>query len=193
MRWSVEKFYSQSGNKRMSRIGKQQIQIPAGVEVTFDAHAVRVKGPQGELVRDLRDEITFKIENGVITSEPRRNDKFSRSLWGTYMSHVKNMITGVVTPYTKRLLVEGVGFKLEVKGQDLNMALGFSHPVVRTIPAGLTVVAEKGALNITGIDKEAVALFANQIRSLKKPEPYKGKGIRYSDEVIRRKQGKKSA
>jgi large subunit ribosomal protein L6 len=177
----------------MSRIGKQQIQIPAGVEVTFDAHAVRVKGPQGELVRDLRDEITFKIENGIITSEPRRNDKFSRSLWGTYMSHVKNMITGVVTPYTKRLLVEGVGFKWEVKGQDLNMALGFSHPVIKTIPAGLTVVAEKSALNITGIDKEAVALFANQVRGMKKPEPYKGKGIRYSDEVVRRKQGKKSA
>ncbi len=177
----------------MSRIGKQQIQIPAGVEVTFDAHAVRVKGPQGELVREIRDEITFKTENGIITAEPRRNDKFSRSLWGTYMSHLKNMIQGVVTPFSKRLLVEGVGFKWDVKGSDLNLSLGFSHPVVKTIPAGLTVVAEKGALTITGIDKEAVGLFANQVRSLKKPEPYKGKGIRYSDEVIRRKQGKKSA
>ncbi len=177
----------------MSRIGKQQIQIPAGVEVHFDAHAVRVKGPQGELVRAIRDEITFKNENGIITSEPRRNDKFSRSLWGTYMSHIKNMVTGVVTPFSKRLLVEGVGFKWDVKGTDLNMSLGFSHPVIKAIPAGLTVVAEKGALTITGVDKEAVALFANQVRSMKKPEPYKGKGIRYSDEVIRRKQGKKSA
>ena len=177
----------------MSRIGKQQIQIPAGVEVTFDAHAVRVKGPLGELVRALRNEIAFKTENNIITSEPRRNDKFSRSLWGTYMSHLKNMIAGVVTPFSKRLLVEGVGFKWEVKGADLVMALGFSHPVIKTIPSGLTVLAEKGALTITGIDKEAVALFANQIRSMKKPEPYKGKGIRYSDEVVRRKQGKKSA
>ena len=177
----------------MSRIGKQQVSIPAGVEVHFDAHAVRVKGPHGELTRELRDEVVFKNENGVITSEPRRNDKFSRSLWGTYMSHIKNMITGVVTPFSKKLLVEGVGFKWEVKGKDLNLSLGFSHPVVKAIPEGLTVVAEKGTLTITGIDKEAVGLFANKIRSLKKPEPYKGKGIRYSDEVIRRKQGKKSA
>jgi large subunit ribosomal protein L6 len=177
----------------MSRIGKQQLSIPAGVTVTFDAHAVRVKGPKGELTRSLRDEIVFKQENGIITSEPRRNDKFSRSLWGTYMSHVQNMITGVVTPFEKKLLVEGVGFKWDVKGSDLNLSLGFSHPVVMAIPAGLTVVAEKGTLTITGTDKEAVGLFANKVRSLKKPEPYKGKGIRYSTEVIRRKQGKKSA
>ena len=177
----------------MSRIGKQQIQIPAGVTVTFDAHAVRVKGPQGELVREVRDEIEFKSEDGIITSSPRRNDKFSRSLWGTYMSHIKNMITGVVTPFTKRLLVEGVGFKWEVKGTDLYLNLGFSHQIIKAIPQGVTVIAEKNALNITSTDKEAVGLFANQIRSLKKPEPYKGKGIRYSDEVVRRKQGKKSA
>jgi large subunit ribosomal protein L6 len=177
----------------MSRIGKQQLSIPAGVTVTFDAHAVRVKGPKGELTRSLRDEIVFKQENGIITSEPRRNDKFSRSLWGTYMSHVQNMITGVVTPFEKKLLVEGVGFKWDVKGSDLNLSLGFSHPVVMAIPAGLTVVAEKGTLTITGTDKEAVGLFANKVRSLKKPEPYKGKGIRYSTEFIRRKQGKKSA
>lgn len=177
----------------MSRIGKQQIKIPAGVEVHFDAHAVRVKGPNGEITRVIRDEISFTQENGVITSSPRRNDKFSRSLWGTYMSHLVNMIQGVVTPFTKKLLVEGVGFKWEVKGKDLHLALGFSHPVIKAIPEGLTVVAEKGSLSITGIDKEQVGLFANKIRSLKKPEPYKGKGIRYSDEVIRRKQGKKSA
>lgn len=190
---SAANYYSQSGKKRMSRIGKQQIQIPAGVEVTFDAHAVRVKGPQGELVREIRDEVIFKTENGIITSEPRRNDKFSRSLWGTYMSHINNMVKGVVTPFTKKLLVEGVGFKWEVKGQELVLNLGFSHQVFKAIPKGVTVVAEKGSLTITSIDKEAVGLFANQIRSLKKPEPYKGKGIRYSDEVIRRKQGKKSA
>lgn len=177
----------------MSRIGKQHISVPAGVTVTFDAHAVRVKGPKGELSRELRDEVTFTQENGVITSEPRRNDKFSRSLWGTYMSHLENMITGVVTPFEKKLVVEGVGFKWDVKGTDLHLSLGFSHPVVVKIPQGLTVAADKGVLTITGSDKEAVGLFANKIRSLKKPEPYKGKGIRYSTETIRRKQGKKSA
>lgn len=177
----------------MSRIGKQQLSIPAGVEVTFDAHAVRVKGPKGELVRDLRDEIVFKTENNIITSEPRRNDKFSRSLWGTYMSHIQNMVQGVVTPFEKKLLVEGVGFKWDVKGSDLNLSLGFSHPVIMKIPEGVTVTAEKSTLTISSIDKEAVGLFANQVRQMKKPEPYKGKGIRYSDEVVRRKQGKKSA
>jgi large subunit ribosomal protein L6 len=177
----------------MSRIGKQSISVPAGVEVNFDAHAVRVKGPKGELTRVLRDEVEFKLDNGVITSTPRRNDKFSRSLWGTYMSHIQNMIQGVVTPFEKKLLVEGVGFKWDVKGSDLNLSLGFSHPVVMAIPSGLTVVAEKGSLTITGTDKEVVGLFANKVRAKKPPEPYKGKGIRYATEVIRRKQGKKSA
>ena len=177
----------------MSRIGKQQLSVPAGVEVTFDAHAVRVKGPKGEITRAIREEIAFEQVGNTITSEPRRNDKFSRSLWGTYMSHLKNMIAGVVTPFEKRLLVEGVGFKWDVKGDILNMSLGFSHPVTLTIPKGLIVVAEKSALTITGVDKELVGLFASKVRELKKPEPYKGKGIRYSDEVVRRKQGKKSA
>lgn len=177
----------------MSRIGKQNITVPQGVTIAFDGGVVTVKGPKGELTRAIRDEISFSLKEGVVASEPRRNDKFSRSLWGTYMSHVKNMITGVVTPFEKKLLVEGVGFKWEVKGDTLTLNLGFSHQVHLKIPAGLTVVAEKGSLTITGIDKEAVSLFAMKVRSLKKPEPYKGKGIRYSTEVIRRKQGKKSA
>ncbi len=177
----------------MSRIGKQQIKIPDGVTVLLNGDSVVVTGPKGSLTKSLRNEIDFTMKEGVITSEPRRNDKFSRSLWGTYMSHIGNMVAGVVTPYEKKLLVEGVGFKWEVKGDVLHMALGFSHPLLMTIPKGLTVTAEKGALTIVGIDKEAVSLFAMKVRSLKKPEPYKGKGVRYSTEVIRRKQGKKSA
>lgn len=177
----------------MSRIGKQILTIPSGVEVSINENDVRVKGPKGEITRPVRNEVSFKIENNTLTSAPRRNDKFSRSLWGTYMSHIKNMITGVVTPFEKKLVVEGVGFKWEVKGTDLNMNLGFSHPVVLAIPTGLTVTAEKGSLTIVGIDKELVGQFANKVRSYKKPEPYKGKGIRYSTEVIRRKAGKKSA
>jgi len=177
----------------MSRIGKQQLIIPAGVEVTLANNAVTVKGPKGTLVRAVRDEIEITIANNTVTSAPRRNDKFSRALWGTYMSHISNMIQGVVTPYEKKLIVEGVGFKWEVKGDTLALALGFSHPVTMPIPKTLTVTAEKGSLSIVSIDKEAVGLFANKVRQLKKPEPYKGKGIRYSTEVIRRKQGKKSA
>lgn len=177
----------------MSRIGKQIITIPAGVEVNISNTEVSVKGPKGELKLPVRDEVTLKLENGTLTSEPRRNDKFARSLWGTYMSRVKAMIAGVQAPFVKKLLVEGVGFKWEVQGTNLKLSLGFSHPVIVEIPKGIEVKAEKSELTVTGIDKEAVTLFAMQIRKLKKPEPYKGKGIRYEGEVIRRKEGKKSA
>ncbi len=176
----------------MSRIGKQIIVIPAGVEVIFKEPTVTVKGPKGTLTRDILDNVEIRIEGREVTVHPRRNDIKTRALWGTYASHIKNMIHGVVTPFEKKLLIEGEGLKWEVKGKDLNMSLGFSHPVMKEIPEGLTVTAEKGTLTISGIDKEAVGLFANKVRSLKKPEPYKGKGIRYSDEVIRRKQGKKA-
>lgn len=177
----------------MSRVGKQIITVPAGVTVDFSETEVKVTGPKGTLTKALRNEIAFKTEDGKITAEPRRNDKLSRSLWGTYMSHIKNMISGVQTDFVRKLLVEGVGFKWEVTGDKLKLNVGFSHPILMDIPKGLTVVAAKSELTISGIDKEAVTLFAMQIRKNKKPEPYKGKGIRYSDEVVRRKEGKKSA
>ena len=177
----------------MSRVGKQIITVPAGVTVDFSETEVKVTGPKGTLTKAIRNEIAFKTEDGKITAEPRRNDKLSRSLWGTYMSHIKNMISGVQTDFVRKLLVEGVGFKWEVTGDKLKLNVGFSHPILMDIPKGLTVVAAKSELTISGIDKEAVTLFAMQIRKNKKPEPYKGKGIRYSDEVVRRKEGKKSA
>lgn len=177
----------------MSRVGKQIVTIPAGVEVTQHGNTLTVKGPKGTITRNFRDEVEIKIDGNAISFAPRRNDKLSRSLWGTYASHVSNMVTGVVTPFEKKLLIEGVGYKWEVKGTDLQLALGFSHPVFKKIPEGLTVTADKTSLTIVGVDKEVVGLFANVIRSLKKPEPFKGKGIRYSTETIRRKQGKKSA
>lgn len=177
----------------MSRVGKQIVTIPTGVEVTQHGNTLTVKGPKGTITRSFRDEVEIKIDGNAISFAPRRNDKLSRSLWGTYASHVNNMVTGVVTPFEKKLLIEGVGYKWEVKGADLQLALGFSHPVFKKIPEGLTVTADKTSLTIVGVDKEVVGLFANVIRSLKKPEPFKGKGIRYSTETIRRKQGKKSA
>lgn len=177
----------------MSRVGKQIIEVPAGVTVAIDGNNISVKGPKGELKRVIRDEVNLKVEDGKLTAEPRRNDKLSKSLWGTYMSLVSGMIAGVQTPFVKKLLIEGVGFKWEVQGDKLKMSLGFSHPVILDIPKDLEVVANKGELTITGINKESVTLFAMQVRRLKKTEPYKGKGIRYSDEVVRRKEGKKSA
>jgi large subunit ribosomal protein L6 len=177
----------------MSRIGKQKIQIPKGVEVTKSGLVLKVVGPKGTLIKTFRDDITFNIENGVVTLDIKRNDKFSKSLWGTYASHIKNMIKGVETPYQKKLILEGVGFKSEVKGKEFVFALGFSHPVIVKIPEGITATAEKNNITITGIDKELVGSFAAAIRALKKPEPYKGKGMRYENEIIRRKQGKKTA
>ena len=178
----------------MSRIAKQPITIPEKTEVTFVDGLFTVKGPKGTLSRELKSDVIVKLDGGVIMLMPK-DDKsiFSRALWGTYASHVKNMIAGVNTGFEKKLILEGVGFKSEVKGKDLVLALGFSHGVTVAIPEGLTVTAEKNNISIAGIDKEAVGQFAAKVRAMKKPEPYKGKGFRYHDEVIRRKQGKKAA
>ncbi len=177
----------------MSRIGKQEIEIPAGVKVNLDSGSFTVAGPKGTLSKDFRDDIIITVGDKTVTLNIKRNDKFSKSLWGTYASHIKNMIKGVETPYQKKLILEGVGYKSEVKGKDIHFALGFSHPVVVKIPEGLTVTAEKNNITVTGIDKELVGSFTAGLRALKKPEPYKGKGMRYEGEVIRRKQGKKTA
>lgn len=176
----------------MSRIGKQEILIPAGVKVTQSDNTITVTGPKGTVSKVFRDDITIAITDKNVTLNIKRNDKFSKSLWGTYASHIKNMIAGVVTPYQKKLILEGVGFKSEVKGKELHFALGFSHPVIVPIPDTITATAEKNNITITGVDKELVGSFTAMVRALKKPEPYKGKGMRYDTEVIRRKQGKKT-
>ena len=178
----------------MSRIGKQQLTIPEKTEVTLVNGLCTVKGPLGTLTKILDTAtVSITIENGSVTFAPLMDTPFARALWGTYASLIKNMIAGVNTVYVKKLILEGVGFKSEVKGKDLHLALGFSHPVVVAIPEGLTVTAEKNNVTVSGIDKELVGQFSASVRALKKPEPYKGKGFRYSDEVIRRKAGKKTA
>lgn len=177
----------------MSRVGKQQLTIPANTEVTYVNDVLTVKGPLGTLTKQLKDLVTITIENGMVTFAQKGDDSFARAIWGTHASHVKNMIAGVNTLYVKKLILEGVGFKSEVKEGKLNLALGFSHPVHVTIPEGLTVTAEKNLVTVSGIDKELVGQFTASVRALKKPEPYKGKGFRYDNEVIRRKAGKKTA
>lgn len=176
----------------MSRIAKKPIAIPAKTEVSYSNGIFVVKGPLGELKKSFRPEINIKVENNEITLTPSRHSLDILALWGTYASHIRNMLSGVNTVTEKKLIVEGIGFKSEVKGKDLHLALGFSHPVKIEIPEGLKVTAEKNVISVSGIDLEKVGQFVAKVRSLKKPEPYKGKGIRYSDEVIRRKQGKKS-
>lgn len=178
----------------MSRLAKKPTTIPAGVEVTLNENILSVSGPKGKLERKFDTNlIGIEIAGNEITFTKKKDTPFTRALWGTYASHVGNMMEGVTNAFTKKLILEGIGFKCDVKGTNIEMALGFSHPVIVAIPEGLTVTAEKNTLTISGIDKEQVGAFASDIRSLKKPEPYKGKGFRYDGEVIRRKDGKKSA
>ncbi len=176
----------------MSRLSKKPIEIPKNVEVTFVDGIFKVKGPLGEISKTFKKDVSVEVTAEDITLVPAEKTLFAKALVGTYASHVKNMIQGVQTAYEKKLILEGVGFKSEVKGKVLALALGFSHPVEIAIPEGLTVTAEKNEITVSGVDKEMVGEFTASLRSKKKPEPYKGKGFRYHDEVIRRKQGKKA-
>ncbi len=176
----------------MSRLAKQPI-VPGKAEVSVSGDVISVKGPKGTLTKPTHRLVNVEVGADGVQVSVRGASLEAKALVGTYASHVKNMIKGVTEGYTKKLLIEGVGYKWDVQGKKLNLALGFSHPVSVDIPEGLTVKADKGALTIEGHDKEAVGQFAANIRAMKKPEPYKGKGIRYEGEVIRRKQGKKAA
>lgn len=175
----------------MSRIGKNPITIPEKTEVSFDGSFVSVKGPLGSLKRAVKPDVAIEVKDGKVHVSVKRAEAIP--MWGTMAAHIKNMIKGVHTAYEKKLLIEGIGFKADVKGKELVLSLGFSHPIAVPIPEGLKVASEKGAISVSGIDKEMVGQFAAEVRALKKPEPYKGKGIRYDGEVIRRKQGKKAA
>ncbi|MGM0482322.1 MAG: 50S ribosomal protein L6 [Patescibacteria group bacterium] len=179
----------------MSRVGKQVIKIPQGVKADFDpqSRVFSVTGPHGSLSRKLRPEVDVKLEEDSISFDVKGDDIFSRSLWGTYASHVANMVEGVSNRFEKRLVIEGVGYTVEVSGNTLTLKVGFSHPVVITIPEELEVATEKNTVSVKGIDKELVGSFCAQVRNRKKPEPYKGKGIRYENEIVRRKQGKRAA
>ena len=176
----------------MSRIGKKPILIPDDVKVEIGDSVVKVSGPKGELQRKFRNDIKISIKDSTVVLEMYKKNKLASALWGTYASHIANMIEGVKNGYEKRLLLEGVGYRAELQGKDLSLNLGFSHPVKIEAPEGITFKTEKNMIIISGIDKEKVGQIAAQIRALKKPEPYKGKGIRYEDEVVRRKAGKKA-
>jgi len=176
----------------MSRIAKKPIVIPAKTTASYAAGIFSVKGPLGEIKKTLSQDISIIVADNTITISPAREDIANMAMWGSYASHIKNMLAGVNKVYEKKLIIEGIGFKADVKGKDLVLAVGFSHLVTLAIPEGIKVVSDKSGITVSGIDAEKVGQFAAQIRAVKKPEPYKGKGIRYSDEIIRRKQGKKA-
>jgi len=178
----------------MSRIGKKEINIPSGVEVKVSDGILAVKGPKGELRKQIHSLVSVNIEGDTAKVQPNDDSKFANALWGTFASHLKNMIQGVTEGFSKELVVEGVGYRVEQKGSDIELKVGFSHTVNVSVPSDLEVEvdAKANTIKISGIDKEKVGQFASDVRKVKKPEPYKGKGIRYSDETIIRKEGKRA-
>ena len=174
----------------LSRIGKLPIEIPSGVTITVDSGDVTVTGPKGTLKQFITPAVNVKVDNGVFTVEPKDESKEARAQHGLMRALVNNMVTGVTKGFEKRLEVKGVGFRVNVANNVLDMSLGFSHPVQYKAPEGVTITNEKMIIVVAGIDKQKVGQVAAEIRAIKKPEPYKGKGIMYVDEQILRKAGK---
>ena len=178
----------------MSRIGKRVLSIPENVNVNVEGSTVTVKGPKGELSLELVKNIAVKVEDGTVTVEPLKDDKFTHAMHGTTNANIKNMIEGVSEGYKKGLEIVGVGYKFNAQGNKLTISAGYSHPVVMEVPNGLTVTGISNTeIEVSGIDKEKVGEFAANIRKVRQPEPYKGKGIKYKGEQIRRKEGKKAS
>ena len=176
----------------MSRLAKKPIIIPAKVSVTSAEGMLTVKGAKETLSRSVHSSVDITVAPEGVVITPKNNSKLSRALTGTFAAHVRAMIQGVETPFKKTLILNGVGYKVELKGKDLVFAVGFSHPVALTVPEGITAGVVKNTITIEGADKQKVGQFAAEVRGVKPPEPYLGKGIKYDDEVIIRKQGKKA-
>ncbi len=175
----------------MSRIGKEPITIPAGVEVKIDGQNVTVKGPKGTLEHTIAEPITAKVEGDAVVVERPNDERVSRSLHGLTRTLINNMVIGVTEGYSKKMTIVGTGYRVVAKGKDLEFSLGYSHTILVKAPEGITFnVESQTQFSVDGIDKQQVGEVAANIRKLRKPEPYKGKGVRYSDENVRRKAGK---
>ena len=176
----------------MSRIAKTPVELPSGVEVKLTASTIAIKGAKGQLQMDLHQSVEVKQGENVLTFEARDGSKLSRAMSGTTRALIGNMVTGVHAGFEKKLQLIGVGYRAQAKGKSLNLTLGFSHPVVYALPEGVTAeTPSQTEIVIKGIDKQLVGQVAAEIREYRRPEPYKGKGIRYADEVVRRKEAKK--
>ena len=176
----------------MSRIGKKPVAIPSGTTATIEGQQLSVKGPKGTLSMPLREEITSVLEDGGISVNPANDTKRARAFWGMQRTLVQNLITGVSDGFTKKLLINGVGYRADAKGKVLNLKLGYSHDVNIDVPEGIEVkTPDNTTVEISGTDKQKVGQLAAEIRQWRKPEPYKGKGIKYDGEFIFRKEGKK--
>lgn len=176
----------------MSRVGKVPVQVPSGVTIEVANDVLKAKGKLGELTAPISSEVSISVEDNVITVTPKDNSKKARSLWGTTRALVSNAVKGVSEGFTVDLEITGVGYRASVEGKNLVLALGFSHPVNYPIPEGVTVKCERPtAISISGSDKQKIGQMAAEVRGFRAPEPFKGKGVRYADEQILRKEGKK--
>ena len=176
----------------MSRIGKQPIQIPANVQVNISQDEVKIKGPQGELNQSIPSQLKLILEEQELKVIPQGKSKNTSALWGLFRSLIFNMVQGVSQGFEKKLEIEGVGYRASLQGNKLILNLGFSHPIEIEAPEGIEFKVDKNIITVSGIDKQLVGQLAAKIRDQRKPEPYKGKGIHYLGEVIRRKAGKKA-
>ena len=176
----------------MSRIGKKPVAVPSGVTATVEGQTVKMKGPKGQLQFVVHDDVDVKFENGAVKVAPRYETNRSRALYGTARAQIANLVAGVTKGFEKKLEITGVGYRAAMQGKNLQLALGYSHDVIYPIPDGIAIVAPKPTeIVVTGIDKQKVGQVAAEIRAFRPPEPYKGKGVRYSGEYIFRKEGKK--
>jgi large subunit ribosomal protein L6 len=176
----------------MSRIGKKPVQVPAGVTAAVEGQTVTVKGPKGELKFVVNDEVLVKLEDNAVTVTPVNESKDARSKWGMSRTMISNLLKGVKDGYERKLEINGVGYKAAMQGKNLQLSLGFSHDVIYTPPAGITITVPKPTeITVAGIDKQTVGQVAAEIREYRGPEPYKGKGVKYAGERIVRKEGKK--
>ncbi len=176
----------------MSRIGKKPVALPKGVTASVDGQTVKVKGPKGELSVKLVPEVAVSVGEAGITVTPRKEMERAPQMWGLSRTLVNNLVTGVTSGFSQKLEIQGVGYRAAVQGKTLNLQLGFSHDVPYAIPEGITITAEKPTMiTVSGIDKQLVGQVAAEIRGWRPPEPYKGKGVRYEGEYVRRKEGKK--
>lgn len=174
----------------MSRIGKLPIEVPSGVTITVDSQVITVKGPKGELTVPNLSDVTVKLEDNTLTVTRNNEERIAKSQHGLQRSLLNNAVEGVTKGFEKKLEVNGVGFRVATSNNELDMALGYSHPVKYKAPEGITLTNDKMTILVSGIDKQQVGQVAAEIRALRKPEPYKGKGIKYADEQILRKAGK---
>jgi large subunit ribosomal protein L6 len=176
----------------MSRIGKKPIDVPSGVTAAVDGQNVKVKGPKGELAFRAHDDVVVEFKDGKVSVTPREDTKRARSMWGMSRTMVSNLVEGVTKGFEKKLEINGVGYRASVQGKNLVLALGYSHDVIYPIPDGIQIVAGKPTeVTITGVDRQRVGQVAAEIRDFRRPEPYKGKGVKYAGEFIFRKEGKK--